>query len=475
MIRSISILWFFMFISTSATVWGAPVTVHVAEFRIDGANKPGEMKSTIQTLLLSRLNVNNITTQAKPDGANIYVSGSYLVSGSVFSLDAAAANSTGVVIARAFAQGNKSDDLIPAINTLANSLSSGITKAVAATGTASVVLGKSDIIIPVQPAQSAPVTGQVIHKMATALSGLAIGRTLGDNVRELFVIGNHTLRYYRQGAELKLLFEFPYKAHEKVLAVDTADLDNNGVPEIYVTIMNGELLASQVWTVEGATLKKISGPLPYFFRAITGAGGAKKLYAQRISDKSDFSGDVGEVVRSGESYGLMNLLKLPKGAYLYNFSLLSGYKNEVNPAIIDRSGYLRIFTPMGDEIWKSNEEFGGSESFFNRSEHGSESGLRQIFLESRIVVKANGDILVPKNSRSWYVLNKHNYSRNSMFCFKWSGSTLDEKWHTQQSDNYLADYAYDESLRELLLLEVVDKGEGVFDKGSSRLVIKKIE
>jgi hypothetical protein len=281
------------------------------------------------------------------------------------------------------------------------------------------------------------------------------------------------LRYYRQGAELKLIAEIPYKVYENVLAVDTADLDNNTIPEIYVTIINGEELVSQVWTVEGNSMKKIAGPLPYFFRAVTGADGTKKLYAQQISGSADFFGEVAELVKSAEIYALKNPLKLPKQGYLYNFNLLKGVKGEASPIIIDRSGYLKVFTASGDEIWKSSEEYGGSETNFKRSDLGT--AYRQVFLDQRIISKTNSELLVAKNSASWFMLGKHSYSKNSLYSFAWDGTNLEEKWHTRQSDFYLADFAYDEASHDLLMLEVVSKDEGIFDKGASRLVIRKVE
>lgn len=470
------ILAVLLFIATSCSAaWSAPVTTSVAEFSVSGASKPEEMKKTIQTLLLSRLTGDKVATQANPEGAEIRVSGSYLLSGNVFSLDAVAVNGAGTVIARAFTQGKNPDDLIPAVGKLAKSLSEGIEKGIAQTGATQNAVTPHGVVRPVR---TVPATGQAIHKLRGALSGLAVGRTLPDGERELFVVGPRTLRYYRQGSELKLLAEIPFKAYEKVLAVDTADLDNDKIPEIYVTVMNGETVVSQVWTVDGTSLKQIAGPLPYFFRSVTGAGGVKKLYAQQISGSVDFYGDVSEVVKTGEGYQVKNPVKLPKQGYLYNFNILKGLKDELNPIIADRSGYLRVFTAAGDELWKSGEEFSGSETSFKRADRdslNSENGYRQVFLDQRIVVKPNGEVLVPKNSASWFMLNKHSFSHSSMYCFAWDGANLEEKWHTKQNDYYLADFAYDDSSRELLMLEVVAKEEGVFDKGASRLVIRKMD
>ena len=461
-----------MIAASCSFAWSAPVPAHVAEFSVSGSSKPDEMKTTIQLLLLSRLAGEKIATQAKPEGAEIRVTGSYLLSGTMFSLDAAAVNMAGVVIARAFTQGKSPDELIPAVGVLAKSLSEGIIKGLAAQGGDLSTATPSDIIKPVRTMSA---SGQVVHKLTGAMIALAVGQTLASGERELFVAGSHALRYYRQGSELKLMAEIPYKVYETILAVDSADLDNNGIPEVYVTVMNGEIPVSQIWAVDGTSLKKVAGPLPYYFRAVTGAGGVKKLYAQQISGTADFYGEVSELVKSGEGYKLADPVKLPKQGYIYNFNMLKGSRGESNPVVLDRGGYVKVFNPVGDEIWKSGEEYGGSETSFKRTDRNGDNGNRSVFLEQRIVIKANGELLIPKNSASWFMLSKHSYSNNSLFCFAWDGSNLEEKWHTRKSDYYLSDFAYDESRRELLMLEVVAKEEGVFDKGASRLVIRKVD
>lgn len=463
---------FMIIIAVCGSAWSAPAVIHVAEFSVSGSSKPDEMQTTIQSLLLTRLAGEKMVTQAKPEDAEIRVTGSYLLSGAMFSLDAAATNSVGTVIARAFTQGKSPDEFIPAVGVLAKSLSEGIIKGLAAQGRDLATATPSDII---KPARIVPASGQVVHKLTGAMVGLAVGQTLASGERELFVAGRHVLRYYRQGTELKLMAEIPYKVYETILAVDTADLDSNGIPEVYVTVMNGEILVSQVWAVDGTSLKKVAGSLPYYFRALTGAGGVKKIYAQQISATADFYGDVSELVKSGEGYKLADPVKLPKPGYIYNFSMLRGFRGEANPVVFERSGYLKVFNATGDEIWKSSEEFSGSETSFNRIDSSGMNGYRSVFLDQRMIVKANGELLVPKNSGSWFLFNKHSYSRSSLYCFGWDGAELQEKWHTRQSDYYLADFSYDESSHELLMLEVVTKEEGVFDKGASRLVIKKVD
>ncbi len=469
-ITSMSVL---LLVMVCTAAWAAPIPTYVAEFSVSGASLSNEMKSSIQTLLLSRLASDTITTQSKPEGAVITVSGSYLLSGNIFSLDATVKNRDGAVVTRAFAQGKSPDDLVPAVATLAKSLLEGIDKGVVQQKLTPSVSEPSDIVtsIKVAPAASA----MTVLRLDGTLNAIARGRTFADGERELFLSGDHTLRYYRQGGALKLLAEIPYKIHEKILSVETADLDGDTIPELYVTIIDGEKLVSQVWKVGGTSLTKVAGPLPYYFRTITGVNGSKKLYAQEISGTNDFAGDVAEVSLAGNRYVLSNPVTLPKTGNIFNFTLLSGAKGDTYPLVFTQNGYLKVYNPSGDEIFKSGEEFGGSENGFKRYERAGETLYRQVYLEQRVVTKANGELIIPQNSGSWFMLGKHSYAKNVLYCFTWDGAGLVEKWHTNISDYYLADFAYDETAHELIALEVVGKEEGVFSKGSSRLVIRKVK
>jgi hypothetical protein len=117
--------------------------------------------------------------------------------------------------------------------------------------------------------------------------------------------------------------------------------------------------------------------------------------------------------------------------------MLKGIKEADSPVMFDRSGYLKVFSANGEEIWKSSEEFGGSETSFKLTDRSNDSGFHQVFFDQRIIITANGAILVPKNSASWFMLGRHSYSKNSLYSFAWDGTNLEEKWHTRLSDFYL--------------------------------------
>jgi hypothetical protein len=466
------------------------IKTYVTAFAVTGVQNKDELKAVLQSLLMSRLNGERTVVVESPAGAEVTVTGSYVAFGKVFSIDAVAKSGSGSVITRAFVQGDSQDELITAVGKLAKDLAAGIAKwqppAVAAP--VSPPAGSPPQITP-PPARQGGVTAEsdivrvqqgtgslsswTSKRLVGAMTGIALGRTLANGDRELFVAGEHVLQTYRQGKELQLAAEVSLSGSEKVLGIDTADLDGDGQPEVYLTVWRGDALASQVWVASDGTLRKIADNLPYFFR-----GMGKKIYAQQMSSDADFYGDVFELVRSGAGYDLKNPVKLPRYGNLFNFQTFTDPQGKSFFIVMNNNGYLIVYSREHEELWRSSDKFGGSEVYFQRSDYTSvrETGesKRWTYLDQRITLTSGGEILVPQNAGFWVLGNSRSYSKSSVYSFVWNGSSLEEKWHTRQSQNYLADYSFDEGKKELILLDVVKKA-GMFDKGASAVTIKKVE
>jgi hypothetical protein len=492
------IIMLIMILLCAAASWGAPIKAYVTPFAVTGAQNRDELKTVLQTLLMSRLAGDTITAVENPAGAEIVVSGSYVAFGKVFSLDAVAKSSSGTVLSRAFIQGDNQDELIPAVGKLATMLSGDLARIALpqasapapAVRTSTGTKAPADIVRKEQPATiSAEIVrpqaiernsgaSWVSQRLSGALTGIAEGRTLDNGERELFVTGNHTLRYYRLGKELTLVTEIPFAAGEKILSVDAADLDGDGVPEIYVTVMSGDYLASQVWVPGNNSLKKIGGNLQYFFRGMAMNGKEKRIYAQERGVDGEFYGDVYELAKSGATFTVKNPVKLPRFGTIYNFNRFTDSQGKSMFVLFNPDGYLLVYSSAREQLWKSSDKFGGSELYFQRelgsSVSASPAVSRKAFLDQRIIVTREGEIIVPQNGGFWNIGDSRSYSKSAVIAFTWNGSTLEEQWRTRQSQNYLADYGYDDSTKELLLLEVTQK-EGLIAKGASAVYLKKVD
>lgn len=491
----------------AAGALAAQIRVYVSEFAVTGAANKDELKSTLQTLFASRLSTDSVLSVDSPVGADVLVKGSYIAFGKVFSLDAVAKDPSGRVIARAFQQGESQDELIPAAGKLGQSMAAEIAAKVKPgvvmvpqpmAVAAPVAASPSDVVRPSAPQPTTDVVkasttsdivkpqdltrtasgGWMSQRLTGTLNGIAPGKVASDGTRDFYMADEQALRLYRKSDVMKLVAEVTFSPRERVIGVDSADLDGDGTPEAYVTIIDGETLASQVWVGGKDSLKRVAAKLPYFFRGIALGGKDYKIYAQQMSSDKDYYGDVHELVKNGDRFELKNPLQLPRFGYLYNFNRCQDAAGNSYTVVINEDGYLIVYSAAGEELWRSSDKFGGSVTYFKREDlanvRSTGDPFRWIFMEQRITVSPAGEVIVPKNEGMFVIGNNRAYKKSSVYAFAWNGSSLDEIWHTKQSQNYLADYLYDADRKELVALEVVKK-EGLLDKGASMVAVKRLE
>lgn len=472
--------------------FAAQLKVFVADMNAVGAANKDEMKSTLQTLLASRLNSDQIISVASAAEADVIVSGTYVAIGKVFSVDALAKTTGGKTVTRAFVQGENQDELIPSIGKLADKLSAELSRqhlSSATTAPSAVLSQKRDIIRSEQvlPAVASEFikprdyvqgsTGGWISKRLTGTSNLmAIGASLPDGGRQIFLAEDRRIAYYRQNQEMKLVTEEELGLNEKIVSLDA--ITSGNATEIYVSVIRSDEVSSQVWQLKGDKLVKQLDKLPYFFRAFSLAGGPNKLYAQSMGRDSDFYGDVYEAVISGNSVSLKNPIKMPRFGNIYTFNQFVDASGTKFTVALNPDNYLVVYDRDQTELWRSNDKFGGSELYFQKedldNERVSGNKFRWIFMNQRIQVTSKNEVLIGRNDGFWILGNARSYKKGAVYCLTWNGSSLEEKWHTRDTQNYMPDYFLDEAHNELLILQTVQR-PGITGRGASSLAIKKVE
>lgn len=479
--------------------FAAQVRVYVAEVNAVGVQNRDEMKLTVQTLLASRLSNDQVIAVGSAAEADVLVTGTYVTIGKVFSVDALARTTTGKTLARSFVQGEGQEELMPAIAKLAEKLAAELGRIYAgARPAATTVVGS--VVTPPLPSSSSDIikneqirpapVGDIIKtkdersaggwqskRLTGAANLMATGRSLSDGSRELFLAEAGRLSYYRQSSDMKLVAETTFNADEKVISLDTIE-GNDGNVDIYVTIIQSGEPSSRVFQVKGDALVQVADKLAYYFRSINLAGGSKKLYAQAMGRDTDFFGDVYEATRSGSTITLGKSIKMPRFGTIYGFNQFRDSEGKVMTVAFTPDGYLAVYDPALKELWRSNDKFGGSELYFQREDldnvRVTGERYRWIFMNQRIQVTASGDVLVGKNDGFWVLGNARSYKKGAVYCMAWNGSSLEEKWRTKDTQNYMPDYVFDESRNELLLLQTVQRSN-LGTRGASAVAIKKVE
>ncbi len=472
------------------------IRVFVRDFAVTGAVNAEAMKAALPALLATRLDGAGIKTVGSAAEATIQVAGHYTVVGESFSIDVTALDQAGKIVARTFEEGDKSQNLLQSMGKVAQSLARGLLQSPSPAIIAESPQPKAVAPVPLVPpvvmsvaapaAMSAPsdivrvstdaTVPQQVTRIPGELIGVALLRNLGDGGRELYVIGKHRLAVVRQNVTLQVVAEEQFGVAQDIVSVDSADLDGDGLLEAYLTILVEGKLASQVWQYTDKGLRRIAADLPYYFRKLAVAGGNEKLFVQERGLETDFYGGVAELVKDGTSYVTRNPFNLPKYGTLYSFNQLKDKAGSSFTVVFNPDRYMVITNDKNEELWRSSDKYGGTELTIPRAIIGSlPAGTRKVtFLQQRLTVTQNNAIIVPQNAGGWQIGDSHSYNKNMLFSFAWNGSSLVEQWHTKESQNYLADYFFDESRKELVLLEIVQK-EGLISKGASTITVKKVD
>ena len=118
---TVASLFFAVMTLVTPAVGAAPLTAFVEPFKIVGG-ADAEMSATLQTLLMSRLANQSIQVQDSGKGAQALIKGSYIQLGKVFSVDVTVRDPSGAIVARAFEQGERQEDVLAAMTKVAEKL-----------------------------------------------------------------------------------------------------------------------------------------------------------------------------------------------------------------------------------------------------------------------------------------------------------------------------------------------------------------
>lgn len=483
-------------------VFAAPLKTHVSGFNVVGAQNKDEMKLTLQGLLASRLNPDQALLVENPAQAELLINGSYAQFGKMFSIDLLLKQNAGGTVTKVFEQGEGEGDIIPAINRLARKTEQELARIISAAPAPQVPSAAPVAAAPhvsaapapfVQPVQAAPATGFVIkgeipaaaadgswtsEPFAGMYNSMALGRTFPNGEQEIFVSDEHTIRSYLKGTELKLVAEIKVPIPAIILGIDSADLDGDKIPELYVSIIDREKPASRVYRADGAGLEKIAGGLPWFFRGLGNEYTSRSMYGQELGTRGEFYGNPALIRKNGNRFEAGSQITLPGHANIFNFNLLKNAAGKTVIASINEDGYLTVSDAAGEVVWKSTEKYGGSETYFKHRDYtrigATGDQYRWTFLEQRIVTLPDGLILAPRNEGLFSLGNSHSYDKHTLYAVRWNGSVFRDAWRSRTEPGYLADFAYDPATRSVVTLEVVQKG-GVTGKGKSVISVNRIE
>lgn len=321
------------------------------------------------------------------------------------------------------------------------------------------------------------------------IRGMALADVDGDKKVETVLLTDKmlTVRRMEQDRFFKLA-EHKLAPQENALAVDAVDTDADGKAEIFVSCINSTTgsLASFVLELSGKTLTKIAEKQGWYFRAM----GNDAIYGQKkgLSMADIFLPGIYRLARQGNQYVAGEPLTIPGSERFPLFSLAAGdVTNAGAPQVIafDEDDHLRIFDTKGEMAWKSENPFGGSETYITTKEDSDNEIGQRFYLAQRIWVgDINGDrrtevVTVANDAVSGRLFDRfRQYSGAQFVCLAWDGLGLSEVWHTQKVSGYAGDFAvadFDNDGKPELVCAIVSSRGAVVTKPRSSVISYDLE
>lgn len=332
------------------------------------------------------------------------------------------------------------------------------------------------------------------QQFSNEFRGMDIGDVNGDGLNETVMIDPHNvLIYQKKGNDFKLIQQIPGKSYDYYVSLDVSDINGNGIKEIIVSSYTGQQVDSFILEYRDGKFQTIASDLPWFMRVIDNGSGVPLLLGQRRGIETPFETPIYEIVWKNGAYVEGPKMRIPQGLSVYGLTmdkLGSGGAEKI--IFLNSDDYLCIFEqtdkPLSkievfgrtsEFLWKSDEQFGGSNTYIEPMGH---SGIRIkgdddpiSFINLRILTyDTNRDgkreiILVKNLSATSRLMQRIKlFTAAEIYNLEWDSSGMVENWRTKKMNGYVADYQFkdidNDGENEVVLALVLSVGGSIKDR-----------
>ena len=289
-------------------------------------------------------------------------------------------------------------------------------------------------------------------KFKGQINALAVGDVNKDGVLQVVTATDSDVIIYKMDGNRLLVdkkLEFP--SSNRIVALDIADINQNGTPEIFVTSLNilRENLQSFVLEYSGSAYKTITDKESYYYRVINGPDQSKLLLGQKAATHP-FKGSIYTLTASGNAYVRGKPLAMPRSASV--LSLARGAvtaENTEGYVTINEHGRLSVVTDTGKIDWESNAKYGGTENFYLLPLNDPDASYQErVYLNPRILFYDVGndgksEIFVIRNEDlgGGAVGRYKRFSKGNLEILAWNGIALAPVLKTRSVEGWISDFA----------------------------------
>jgi hypothetical protein len=470
-------------------------SVSIQPFAIHAPEDLSYLQNGVKAMLSSRLSANGGATVIDT-GADFIVTGSITSLGESISLDAKVTSTATGAEESFYSSAAGQNDIIAAITDLSWQISEKIFgKQRPAQQVVTVPAGRPSVSAQGEPAAAtrtphpeksfitrsplpatatpSPLLGSSVREAAgftklpnfrMDLKGMDIGDVDGDGLADVVAVGNKEMIVYRNSnGRYEQMASYPLSATYPAHGVGVADLNGNGLAEIYISAADYEKPRSIGLEWNGNSFSTLFSKAPWYIRVSTLPGHGMSLIGQRTETSAAFRAGIFRLERQGNTLIPEEKIAVPDYINLFDFTMddIDGDGSQ-DIIAISQTDILYVLRANGSLAWQSDDHFGGVTRYVGGEDDskysaidtdresdgiGMEEKSERVYIPTRIIATdLNGDgikdVLVNKNLSTASRLFKRikNYPSGEIYGLTWDGLGLAELWRSRKINGYVADY-----------------------------------
>ncbi|MED5578539.1 MAG: hypothetical protein VX794_00735 [Nitrospinota bacterium] len=300
---------------------------------------------------------------------------------------------------------------------------------------------------------------KAFHFDKLGVRGVAVSDLDLDGKNELVILTSTELIAFQiLNNKIRELFRYDAGVGNDFRWMDVADLNSNGVPEIYVASYEHDNVSSLVFEVKQKKFVKIFSKRNIFLRVLktrkknpsSKDKDVSLLLGQRQGFDEPFTGPIARYTWSSDQIMKIATYKMPEDFEILGFSLWDIDRDgKLNIIEIGKDDKLRIMNRTGSVFYKSAEYYGAAVHRFQSTEERRNStsvSEFDILIRSRIKVEdTDGDgieeVLVIANKYSGSrIVPGLGISAGQIVSMVWDGSGLSEFWRSKKLSQGVVDF-----------------------------------
>ena len=281
------------------------------------------------------------------------------------------------------------------------------------------------------------------------ITGMAIGDINGDGKNETVFTTEHTVEAYRYDNKRLIKIGTLSEGNlDHLIGVDVADINGNGIAEIYVSALDPyrKYVRSFVIEFSGKSYTQIVKDTDWYLRVVDMPQRGKVLIGQQQGLESPFDKPIFELVWQNSGFEPTNRILGPKKANVIGFALGHAMNDGSEAAVVfDAFDHLRVYASSGNQIWKDGEKSGGSPHYFELPDDGSKDMKNYAYYPQRILIQdinkdGKNDVITVRNQRLSELISYRTFTGGEIEVRDWDGIGLSVLWTTRKLSGYFSDF-----------------------------------